>query len=83
MRKDALPWNALRCAARGSPPRRAKTGLVGEPGPSAERKESFLIFSRHLFLSAQARLGNVPGYCHSSLAGLDQQICPGYVQIRN
>ena len=29
------------------------------------------MLTRHLFLSAQARLGNVPGYYLSSLAGLE------------
>ena len=45
----AVPFDvfgALRCAARG---------------PSAERKECYFSFTRHLFLSAQARLGNVTG----------------------
>jgi hypothetical protein len=30
----------------------------------------FFFVSRHLFLSAQARLGNMPGYYQPSLAGL-------------
>jgi hypothetical protein len=35
------------------------------------RKEGdFSLLTRHLFLSAQARLGNVPGYYRSSLSGL-------------
>jgi hypothetical protein len=35
------------------------------------RKEEFFpLLTRHLFLSAQARLGNVPGYYRSSLTGL-------------
>jgi len=53
---------ALRWAARGPPPRRAKTGLVGNPGPSAERNGLFSFATRHLFLSARrAPLGNVAG----------------------
>lgn len=47
--------STLRCAAHG---------------PAAARKESFLLLTRHLFLSARARLGNVAGYYESSLAGL-------------
>jgi hypothetical protein len=39
--------------------------------PAAARKESFSQLTRHLFLSAQARLGNMPGYYRSSLAGLN------------
>jgi hypothetical protein len=44
---------------------------------SAER--FFCFFSRHLFLSAQARLGNMPGYYQPSLAGLERvssEVCP-------
>jgi hypothetical protein len=38
---------------------------------SLRREEVLLLsFTRHLFLSARTRLGNVPGYYRSSLAGL-------------
>ena len=36
------------------------------------REEGILfLLTRHLFLSAQARLGNVPGYYRTSLPGLE------------
>src|SRR5260370_713884 len=39
--------------------------------PAAAGKGSFLLLTRHLFLSARRSFGNVPGYFHSSLSGLE------------
>jgi|GEM_PF-6198430 hypothetical protein len=43
-------------------------------GPTALRKELFLLFSRHLHLSAYARLGAVPGYYQPSRQRRDWNI---------
>ena len=46
---------ALRCAAHGSPPRRAKTRARRGPRAFGRVVRNLFFLSRHLFLSAQAR----------------------------
>jgi hypothetical protein len=48
--------------------RRARLGCALAFGRA---EGAFILLTRHLFLSAQARLENVTGYCHPSLAGLE------------
>ena len=48
----------------------ARSGRSASLRAAFGRAEIFFLFTRHLFLSSQARLGNVPGYYRSSLTGL-------------